>query len=60
MGIPRTFFELIIVAGVVFLIIALIRQKRTPPWPTEQKICPSCGAAHPQFAQFCRVCGRKL
>jgi len=60
MGINRMFLELIVIAVVAYLIIALIRQKKTPPWPTDQKICAACGAAHPPFAKFCRVCGKPL
>jgi|GEM_PF-4948354 len=54
------FLELIVIAVVAYLIIALIRQRKTPPWPSDQSICRSCGAAHPPFAQFCRTCGKKL
>lgn len=25
-----------------------------------QRLCSSCGAAHPGFARFCRRCGQKL
>ena len=60
MGINPTLIEIIIIAVVVYLIIALVRQKRTPPWPTDEKICPACGAGHPPFAKFCRTCGKKL
>ena len=60
MGINPTFLELIVVAVVMYLVIALVRQKKTPPWPSDQKICASCGAGHPPFAQFCRKCGKRL
>jgi uncharacterized membrane protein len=26
----------------------------------EQQICRACGASHPNFARFCRRCGRQL
>jgi hypothetical protein len=30
------------------------------PAPAAEKVCPSCGAAHPTFAAFCRRCGKTL
>lgn len=56
---PSGLMLIIIVLG-VYLLIAMVWQKRSPPWHTEQKVCPGCGAAHPHFAQFCKRCGRKL
>jgi ribosomal protein L40E len=59
LGVPS-----IIVFGMVFvLLIMLIKtasQHRRHSSMTDPRICRSCGASHPPFAQFCRKCGSKL
>lgn len=59
-GFPSWLPLLMIVMVAAYLLAAILTQRRTPPWHTEQRICPGCGASHPHFAQFCRRCGKKL
>jgi len=48
----------IIVAVVVIVLIATASTRRRGLM--QQRLCGSCGASHPPFAQFCRRCGQRL
>ena len=48
----------IIVAVVVIVLIATASTRRRGLM--HQRLCGSCGASHPPFAQFCRRCGQRL
>ena len=48
----------IIVAVVVILLVATASTRRRGF--LQQRMCRSCGASHPPFAQFCRRCGQRL
>ena len=54
------FFIFLVVAVVLFLLIATASQHRRHTSQTDVRLCRGCGAGHPAFAQFCRRCGRKL
>jgi ribosomal protein L40E len=54
------FLFILIVAVMVFLLIATASQHRRHSSQTDLRLCRGCGASHPAFAQFCRRCGRKL
>jgi uncharacterized paraquat-inducible protein A len=43
-----------------FLLIASAGQNRKTSSKTQSRLCESCGTAHPNFAVFCRRCGKKL
>lgn len=49
----------IIVAVVVIVLIATASTRRRGSL-MQQRLCGSCGAGHPPFAQFCRRCGQRL
>lgn len=49
----------IIVAVVVIVLIATASTRRQRGL-MQQRLCGSCGASHPPFAQFCRRCGQRL
>ena len=59
LGFPWFFFVLVI-AVVLFLLIATASQHRRHTSQTDVRLCRGCGAGHPAFAQCCRRCGRKL
>jgi len=48
---------LIFVVAIVVLLIATASRSRDAQQP---RLCRTCGAAHPPFAQYCRRCGRKM
>jgi ribosomal protein L40E len=50
----------IIVAAALILVFMSIASNRRNASRLEQRLCQSCGAAHPPFAQYCRRCGQKL
>ena len=50
-------FVLIATVVVVVLIFSISQGRRHLPM---QRVCGSCGAPHPPFAQFCRRCGQRL
>ena len=50
----------IITTLVVVVLIFSISQGRRGMLRMQQRVCGSCGAAHPPFAQFCRRCGQRL
>jgi ribosomal protein L40E len=54
------FFVIFIAAILLFLLIATASQHRKYSSQTQQKLCRGCGASHPNFAAFCRRCGRRL
>ena len=63
MALPFEFPQFLIVllaAVLLFLLIATASQHRRYSAQTQQKLCRGCGASHPNFASFCRRCGRKL
>jgi hypothetical protein len=53
-------FVIIATVVVIVLIFSISQGRRNPGWPGQQRVCGSCGAAHPPFAQFCRRCGQRL
>ena len=59
MGSPILLVFILIVIAIV-LLIATAAQHRRHSSATELRLCSSCGASHPPFAEFCRRCGRKL
>ena len=50
----------IIVAVVVLVLIFSMGAGRRNALRFGQRLCHSCGAAHPPFAQYCRRCGQRL
>lgn len=50
--------ELWIILLVLFLLVGGASRRRAAR--VGQRLCSSCGAAHPGFARFCRRCGQKL
>jgi hypothetical protein len=50
----------VIATVVVVVLIFSISQSRRHVLGMQPRICGSCGAAHPPFAQFCRRCGQRL
>jgi ribosomal protein L40E len=54
------FFIVFVAAVLLFLLIATASQHRKHAAQTQSKLCKACGAGHPNFATFCRRCGRKL
>jgi ribosomal protein L40E len=54
------FFFIFVAAVFVILLIATASQNRRYTSQTQQKLCRGCGVSHPNFAVFCRRCGRKL
>ena len=50
----------IIVAIVLVLLLITAMQHRHHAEQTGQRLCRSCGTAHPPFAKFCRRCGRAI
>ncbi|HEX4796966.1 MAG TPA: hypothetical protein VH370_24460 [Humisphaera sp.] len=50
-------FFLIVLAVLLLMAITTGRAQR---FSGRQRLCGSCGAAHPPFAQYCRRCGKKL
>jgi ribosomal protein L40E len=50
----------IIVAVVLIFVMVTIASNRRHAARLDQRVCQSCGAAHPPFAQYCRRCGQKL
>jgi predicted amidophosphoribosyltransferase len=56
-GVPWFF----VIAFVVMLVLISIGTRgRRPGSSPSQRICDGCGTAHPQIAQYCRRCGKKL
>jgi len=58
-GFP-VFLIVMFVFLVVILLIVTAQQHRRHSSATELRLCSSCGASHPPFAEFCRRCGKKL
>jgi ribosomal protein L40E len=54
------FFIVLVAAALLFLLIATASQHRRYLSQTQTRLCRGCGASHPNFATFCRRCGRKL
>ena len=54
------FFVILVIAVLVFLLVATASQHRRHSSQTDQRLCRGCGASHPRYAQFCRRCGRRL
>ena len=57
-GIPMMFILLATMVAVFVIVRTVSRAGR--PRRAEQYICRACGASHPQFARFCRRCGKQL
>jgi len=53
-------FIFVIGAIVLVLLWTTAKQHRRHSEQTDQRLCRSCGAAHPPFAEYCRRCGKKL
>jgi hypothetical protein len=52
-----------VMALVVMMLVGVISPKRPgalPPRLRPRKVCGSCGTQHPDYAAFCRHCGRPL
>ncbi len=49
----------IVIPLAFFLLVAIAKSKRHVA-QTTLKLCKSCGTSHPNFARFCRNCGRNL
>ena len=52
-----------VVIGLLFALvfaIAAASKNRQHVARTGVKLCKSCGMSHPNFARFCRSCGRNL
>lgn len=45
---------------IVILLVVTAMQHRGHARETDLRVCRGCGTAHPSFAHFCRMCGRKL
>ena len=58
--IDLSFFVIVVV--VFFVVVSVLKGSRRPPDGSEGMaiVCRSCGAAHPEYAKFCRRCGKKL
>ena len=54
------FFIVIVALVLLFLLVATASQHRRYLSQTQNRLCRGCGASHPNFATFCRRCGRKL
>ena len=50
----------ILVAVVIFLLVVSMASSRRDGARTDFRLCQSCGAGHPPFAQYCRRCGQRL
>ena len=51
---------ILVAAVLLFLLIATAAQHRRYSSQTQQRLCKGCGQSHPNYAVFCRRCGRKL
>lgn len=61
MAAVEVFFVLVCVVGIILILTA----SKSPKKPrmtgsTDQRLCGSCGAAHPLLATYCRRCGKRL
>jgi ribosomal protein L40E len=54
------FFIIFVAAVLLFLLIVTASQHKRLTSQTQSKLCRGCGASHPNFATFCRRCGRRL
>ena len=45
---------------IAFVIIMAASKNRRELAKTDLKLCKSCGTSHPDFARFCRQCGKNL
>jgi hypothetical protein len=66
MMLPYTYYEniselgfLLMLVGVVIGIFGLLGQKTEPTKPP-LRLCPHCGTATEEGAQYCKKCGNKL
>jgi ABC-type nitrate/sulfonate/bicarbonate transport system permease component len=50
----------VIVAAVLILVILTAASGRRGVSRAQGRVCRTCGASHPMFAQYCRRCGQKL
>jgi predicted amidophosphoribosyltransferase len=50
----------LLVVAMVVVGVVLVFSKNKHIGPDLRKVCRDCGAAHPQFAKFCRRCGKRL
>ena len=53
-------FVIIVAVTLIFVFITIASGRRHGAGRLGQRVCPTCGAAHPPFAQFCRRCGQRL
>jgi predicted amidophosphoribosyltransferase len=54
-------FDGIVVIATVVIVLIIARQGRRNYLARNQgRVCPTCRAIHPPFAQFCRRCGQRL
>lgn len=52
-------FVIIVAVALIFVFVSIAAGRRNAA-RTGQRVCGSCGAGHPPFAQFCRRCGQRL
>jgi predicted amidophosphoribosyltransferase len=50
----------IVAVAVALLITAAGSKNRRQLARSDLRLCKSCGTSHPDFARFCRKCGRNL
>jgi hypothetical protein len=53
-------FVIIVAVVLIFVMVTIVGSNRRNAARLGQRVCQSCGAAHPPFAQYCRRCGQKL
>jgi ribosomal protein L40E len=51
---------IIVILLLVFVLIALASGRNSRKAARDSRICTSCGAGSPPFAQYCRRCGQRL
>src|SRR5689334_13687599 len=58
--VQSTATPLFVIVLAFFLLVAIATRSRRYVTHTNVKLCKSCGTSHPNFARFCRSCGRNL
>jgi hypothetical protein len=54
-------FPIIVAIIILFFIVGrILSRNRRHLAQTTMTLCKSCGTSHPNFARFCRSCGRTL
>ena len=55
-----TFVLLVVIVVVFFLLFVSAGARNRRGAPPPRRPCPQCGSVHPDFASFCRRCGKRL